>query len=82
MTGIEVGVPMAVVIILLASLMFFFFRKNQKQKRGVGHLQSKKVKNSITPRSGTHELEGHVFGELDITHYELAHPEAPRHELG
>lgn len=76
MTGVEVGVPLAVVILLLASLAFFVLRKNRKQKWGLAHLQSKRAGDQLPHRPEMDEL-----AELDVTHYELTQSNAPRHEL-
>lgn len=70
--------PLAVIIVFLVCLAFYIVRKNRIQKRGLVALQGKRVEDPLSLRQ---ELEGYTAWELDVPHYELSHPNAPRHEL-
>lgn len=75
-----------VVVILLACLAFLILRRNRfqfwKNWRRRNDAQDKYARHPLTRASEHHELAGHSTQELDVTHYELPHPKAPRHELG
>jgi predicted Holliday junction resolvase-like endonuclease len=71
---IGVGVPVALVLVLLAILAFLVFQI-RRQKRRL-QLQSHRVDVPLQ-----HEEVDPGMQELDITHYELAHPNAPQHEI-
>ena len=80
--GVKIGVPIAVIIVaILACLVFLIFRKNRAQKRGLVELQGGGSEDPLSVRPMQQELEGHTAWELDVTHYELSHPNTPRHEL-
>lgn len=79
---VKIGVPVAVIIVLfLAGLVFLIFRKNRAQKRGLVKLQGERSEDPLSGRPKQQELAGDSAWELDVTHYELSHPNAPRHEL-
>ncbi|KAL2039721.1 hypothetical protein N7G274_007580 [Stereocaulon virgatum] len=72
---VGIGVPVALVLVLLAILTFLVFQ-NRRQKRRLLQLQSLRVDVPLRHKEIDHGLQ-----ELDITHYELAHPNAPQHEI-
>ncbi len=76
--GIAVGVPLAIVIVLLAVVAFFLYQLIRKHKLGFFHLQHAA---KGTPLPEMDAIGPQSLAELDITHYELNHPDAPRHEL-
>ena len=79
----EVGIPVAMVVVLLAVLAFFMFQ-NRKIKQRLLQLGDQMGESSLVrehARPETQEHEGGPMAELDLTHYELSHPDAPRHEL-
>ena len=82
-TGIEVGIPVAIVVVLLVILAFFVLQ-NRKFKRRLLQLRGQTEEGSLErkgPLYEMHEREGTVMGELDLTHYELAQRDAPKHEV-
>ena len=82
-TGIEVGIPVAIVVVLLAVLAFFVFQ-NRSFKTRLLELRNQTGEGSGGrghARPEMQEYEGDPVAELDLTHYELSHPHAPRHEL-
>ena len=86
-TAVKIAVPMAVVVVvLLACLVFLILRRNQiqflKKWRRRNDAQGKYARHPFSHASEHHELAGNSVQELDVTHYELPHPKAPRHELG
>lgn len=79
----EVGIPVVMVVVLLAVLALFMFQ-NRKFKQRFLQLRDQMGESSIGRehvRPETQEHEGGPMAELDLTHYELSHPHAPRHEL-
>ena len=76
--GIAVGVPLAIVIVLLVVVAFFLYQLIRKHKLGFVHLQHA-AKGDPLPEMNA--VGAQPVAELDITHYELNHPDAPRHEL-
>ena len=82
-TGIEIGIPVAIVVVLLAVLAFFVFqnrkfRQRLLQLRNPGDGSSSGHKETMAEMQGG---DGHLAGELDITHYELPHQRTSQHEL-
>ena len=75
---ISVGVPLAFVVIFLAVVAFFLYQLIRKHKLGLIHLQHA-AKGDPLPEMDT--VGAQPVPELDITHCELNHPDAPRHEL-
>ena len=77
-TDINVGITVAIVVILLAILAFFIiqnrkFRRLLQLREGL----SGQEKTRTAVQRGNEDPPG----ELDHTHYELAQPNMPRHEL-
>ena len=82
-TGIEIGIPVAIVVVLLAVLAFFIFQNRKfKQRllqlRNPGEGSSPKREETMAEMQGG---DGYRAGELDVTHYELPHQRTPQHEL-
>ena len=76
--GIAVGVPLAIFIVLLAVVAFFLYQQIRKHELGLIHLQHA-AKGDPLPEMNV--VGAQPVAELDITHYELNHPDAPQHEL-
>ena len=81
-TGIEIGIPVAIVVVLLAVLAFFVFQ-NRKFKQRLLQLRkpgegSSKQEETMAEMQGG---DGYLAGELDVTHYELPHQATSQHEL-
>ena len=74
----NLGLPLAIVIVLLAVVAFFLYQLIRKHKLGFFHLQHAA---KGTPLPEMDAVGPQSLAELDITHYELNHPDAPRHEL-
>ena len=82
-TGIEVGIPVAVVVVLLAILAFFIFQ-NRKFRQRLLQLRGQSGEDLTGGGGSRNEMQerwGAPMGELDATHYELTHQDAPKHEL-
>ena len=76
--GIAVGVPLAIVVIFLAVAAFFLGQLLRKHKLGLFHLHHAGKKD---PLPEIDAVGAQRVAELDITRYELNHPDAPRPEL-
>ena len=74
-TGIEIGIPIAIVVVLLAILAFFVFQ-NRKFRQRLLQLRSQMGEGSPGREDTTPEMQ-----ELDLTHYELTQHDAPKHEV-
>ena len=64
-------------------LAFFLHRLVHKHNLGLFHSQHA-AKGHAAKGKPLHEMDAdgpQSLAELDITHYELNHPDAPRHEL-
>ena len=82
-TGIEIGIPVAVVAVLLAVLAFFIFQ-NRKFKHRLLQLRGQVGEGSlgrVKTRPETQKDDRTDIRELDLTHYELTQQDAPKHEL-
>ena len=82
-TGIEIGLPVAIVIVLLAIIVSFVFQ-NRKFKRQLIQLHSLTGEGSLgreVPEPEFKEREGDLVAELDLTRYEMTQREAQKHEL-
>ena len=82
-TGIEIGIPVAIVVVLLAVLAFFIFQ-NRKFRQRLLQLRNPGEGSSPRQEETRAEMQGgdeYLAGELDVTHYELPHQNTPQHEL-
>ena len=82
-TGIEIGIPVAIVVVLLAVITFFVFQ-NRRFKHRLIQLHSQTEEGPLgleETRPKTQEVEGHPIAELDLTRSELTQQDAPEHEL-
>ena len=70
--------PLAIVIVLLAVVASFLYQQIRKHKLGLDHPQHAA---KADPLPGMDAIGSQPPAELDITHHELDHPDAPRHEL-
>ena len=82
-SGIEIGLPVAIVVVLLAVIAFFAIQ-NRRFKRRLIQLHERREEASLRPeetRPKMQDCEGNPVAELDLTHYELTQRDAPKHEL-
>lgn len=77
--NMTVAITVAVIVILLAIVAFFIFQ-NQKFRRRLLQLRDGPSGHEET-RTAVHICNENLPGELDLTHYELAQQNTPRHEL-
>ena len=77
--NIYIGITVAVVTVTLAVLAFFIFQ-NRKFKQRLLQLRDGPPEQREA-RTAVQQGNENLLGELDLTYYELAQRNAPRHEL-
>ena len=78
-TDMNIGITVAVVVILLAILAFFIFQNRKFKQRLLQLREGPSGQEEI--RTAVRKDNEHPSGELDLTLYELAQQNTPRHEL-
>lgn len=78
--GLAAGIPTAAVALLLLTLVTHIIRQRRKHKRRLLRLR---MEDSVDRRDlkRARPAKNKKPRELDITHFELSHPNAPQHEI-